>query len=94
MSILPRESSGRRDSVGGGIWFLALGAVVGGLSLLTSGAPLSRVTGALLACVLVIRGVARIRQARRSSHAESVSVSVNVRVGHLGDERPKTSSAP
>jgi hypothetical protein len=90
MSILPRESSSRRDSIGRGIWFLVMGAVVGGLSLLTSGEPLGRVLGALLACVLVIRGVARIRQARRLAGPESV----NVRVGHLGDEPSKRSAAP
>lgn len=90
MSILPRESSGRRDSVGRGIWFLVIGAVVGGLSLLAGGAPLGRVVGALLACVLVIRGIARIRRARRSTDADSA----NVRVGHLGDEPSKRSAAP
>jgi len=89
MSILPRDSSGRRDSVGRGIWFLVLAAIVGGLSLFTSGEPVGRVAGALLACVLVIRGVARIRQARLATQAESV----NLRVGHLGDE-PKKSATP
>lgn len=90
MSILPRESSGPRNSIGRGIWFLVLGGVVGGLSLLTGGEPLGRVVGALLACVLVIRGIARIRRARPSTHAESVTV----RVGHLGDEQARRSAAP
>jgi hypothetical protein len=67
-----------------------MGAVIGGLSLLTGGEPLGRVFGALLACILVIRGVARIRQARRSTQAENV----NVRVGHLGDERSNGAPAP
>jgi len=87
---LPRDKSGRRDSVGRGIWFLVMAVVVGGLSLLTSGEPMGRVVGALLACVLVIRGIARIRQARHAPQGESV----DMRVGHLGDERSKRSAAP
>jgi hypothetical protein len=67
-----------------------MGAVVGGLSLLRGGEPLGRVVGAVLACILVIRGVARIRQARRSAQAEHV----NLRVGHLGDERSNGAAAP
>ena len=63
MSLLPRGVSGRRYAVASGVWFMVAGVIVGAVAIAVTPELSGRAFGALLACVLFVRGVVRLRRA-------------------------------
>jgi len=64
MSILPRASTHRRYFMGSGVWLLIAGLAVGVIAIVSSTGAVNRGVGALLACVMLGRGVLQLRRAR------------------------------
>lgn len=78
MSLLPRGVSGRRYAIASGVWFMVAGVIVGAVAIAVTPELSSRAFGALLACVLFVRGVVRLR---RVDTATSITASAGAARG-------------
>ncbi len=79
MVFAPRQNDNRRYFQMSGAWFLFLGILVAVAAIVVSTGTASRVFGVAFGCVLVARGVFRLRDARAMGQARDGAESVDAR---------------